>query len=176
MNWHHNCGREKKKKKLQNQIWKQRIFCSFFLRWEADGKEGEWNLTADCISRGGECDSVLYLQCRKVESMGHKTFLSWIWLVILSQCKQILYVDTHTHTFTKSSTWANSLSAWAYIKSLSFIVMAPFSTVFPLSSLLFCTQPTEQQLQPMHLCPCVVCMACLSVLSIHLCLACVAVH
>lgn len=83
---------------------------------------------------------------------------------------------THTHTFTKSSTWANSLSAWAYIKSLSFIVMAPFSTVFPLSSLLFCTQPTEQQLQPMHLCPCVVCMACLSVLSIHLCLACVAVH
>lgn len=89
---------EKRRKKNCKTKFENREFFVLSLRWEADGKEGEWNLTADCISRGGECDSVLYLQCRKVETMGHKTFLSWIWLVTLSQCKQILYVDTHTHT------------------------------------------------------------------------------
>lgn len=145
------------KEKKENKNWKGGRKKNTFSETEnIDGKEAEWNPTADCISKDGDCDSVLYLQRWKVQPVAHQTFLTWIWLVILSQCKQVLDV-TSTHTLTKSSTWANSLSAEAHIKSLSFIVKAPFSAVFPPSSLLFSfsTQPTGLQIQLMHLCPCV---------------------
>lgn len=81
-------------------------------------------MKSDCILRDLDCDSVLYLQCWEVQPVRHKTFLAWIRLVILSQCKQIL--NANALTLTKSSTWANSLSPWAHMKSLSFIVMAFF--------------------------------------------------
>lgn len=74
--------------------------------------------------------------------MGHKPRITWVCLVILFQCKQIVNV---THT------WANCLLNWIHIKSSQFIVKASFSTVFPLFS--FSAQPTGQQPELMHLCP-----------------------
>lgn len=67
-----------------------------FLFWGRKSRRRGERMTSDCISRDGEFDSVLYLQSWEVQPMGHKTFLTWIWVVILSQCKQILNVDTHT--------------------------------------------------------------------------------
>ena len=86
-----------------------------------------------------------------------------------------MHARTHKHSVTKSSTWTNSLSAWAHIKSLSFIVMAPFSTVFPLSSLLFSfttdgTAATTEAPVPLCVCVCVCHLYCLPVcIYVHLC-------
>lgn len=64
----------------------------------------------------------------EVQLMGHKTFLSWIWVVTLSQSKHIVNTDDK-HTWTKSSTWSNSLCAQAHVESSWLIRMDLFSPV-----------------------------------------------
>lgn len=68
---------EKRKKNCETNL-KEKKNVSFSETRKVDVKERGPNLTADCVSRDGDCDSVLYLQCREVQPMGHKTFLTWI--------------------------------------------------------------------------------------------------
>ena len=165
MNRHHYFVKEKPEE-LQKQVWESKIFSyssSSDLKSREERNTGDWRVTAFSAIK-------IFLHTQKLCPNANKFWMQ-------------PHTHRHTYTFKKSSTWANSLSAWAHMKSLLFIIVAPFFQYFHCP--LYCFHAAHDQIAAtidapgplcvcfvfICVCECVVACVCVSVWAGIACLS-----